>query len=213
MKRDGAFANAVDKITEVAGEEVKQNILAGQSGISKQNLIEIAKKEPEEIKEVLQNPNSQKPDLKNLISKTEGNTIEVIIEPNVIKRGFRVNNSCKGTWCYYKSANNACVSQVPFEEVSITEINFKEEEPSVWVQVDEIIMDCPDGEYRSTNTCISPNDYFEVLFNNYNSNSDKRKLFNFLVKELEIFRPEPIKRKPPVKQAVISECVVISYAN
>ncbi|MEX2175880.1 MAG: hypothetical protein WD872_16075 [Pirellulaceae bacterium] len=53
VKRDGKFATAVETLAENLGDEVKTYILSGKSGLTKQAVVEIAAKEPEEQAEAL----------------------------------------------------------------------------------------------------------------------------------------------------------------
>jgi hypothetical protein len=45
VRRDGRFAAAVDRVADACGDEVKRQILAGQAGLSRQEVVALAKEQ------------------------------------------------------------------------------------------------------------------------------------------------------------------------
>jgi hypothetical protein len=45
IRRDGQFATAVDRVAEACGDEVKRQILAGQAGLSREEVVALAREE------------------------------------------------------------------------------------------------------------------------------------------------------------------------
>jgi hypothetical protein len=61
VRRDGRYAAALDRVAEACGDQVKRQILAGQAGLSRQEVVELAKEEdPEALKEAVQKRLGQK---------------------------------------------------------------------------------------------------------------------------------------------------------
>src|SRR5262249_26475444 len=55
VRRAGRYAAAVDRVAEACGDEVKRQILAGQAGLSRQEVVELAKEQdPGARKEAVQ---------------------------------------------------------------------------------------------------------------------------------------------------------------
>lgn len=83
IERDGAYAEAVNKIGEDAGEKVKQDILAGKTKMAKKDVVMAAKKESaEEIKEAMQNSDGQEPERpKKAINNQWDQSIELLHKP------------------------------------------------------------------------------------------------------------------------------------
>lgn len=93
IRRDAAFATAVDAIAETAGEDARRLILSGESGLTRERIKELAIEAPDKIQFEME----VRGDVQRLAAAREdqGLTAEEVAEGNRVTRATRGNRTLK----------------------------------------------------------------------------------------------------------------------